>query len=88
MKWVIRYSNSANKFIKKENIQLVVNEALRKVLLKLIKTEEVNIDVKKLFGNWDGYYRIRKGKIRIIFKLETKDHVLYVDKIDFRGDVY
>lgn len=29
--------------------------------------QDVNIDLKKLVGDWEGYYRIRIGKMRIIF---------------------
>jgi len=44
--------------------------------------------VKKLKGSWTGYYRIRKGKIRIIFDVDYKNKTVFIEKIDFRGDVY
>jgi mRNA interferase RelE/StbE len=53
-----------------------------------LKGENVNVDVKKLTGDWTGYYRLRKGKIRIIFSLNKSEKSLYVEKIDYRGDVY
>ena len=53
-----------------------------------IKGENVNIDIKKLSGEWEGYYRLRKGKLRIIFEPNKTDKVLFVERIDFRGDVY
>jgi mRNA interferase RelE/StbE len=53
-----------------------------------IKGENVNIDIKKLSGEWEGYYRLRKGRLRIIFGPNRIDKVLFVDRIDFRGDVY
>ncbi len=47
-----------------------------------------NVDVKRLVGDWEGYYRVRKGKLRIIFDVDKHERVSYVEKIDFRGDVY
>jgi mRNA interferase RelE/StbE len=87
MKWRIDYSRDAEKFIEKQNIRLEVREELKKFLMKM-KGENVNIDIKKLSGEWEGYYRLRKGKLRIIFGPNKTDKVLFVERIDFRGDVY
>jgi mRNA interferase RelE/StbE len=87
MKWRIDYSREAEKFIEKQNIRLEVKEELKKFLIK-IKGVNVNIDLKKLVGDWEGYYRLRKGKIRIIFEVNKNEKVLFVERIDFRGDVY
>jgi len=56
--------------------------------LKKLRGESVNIDVKKLKGEWKGYFRIRKGRLRIIFSIDTSYRSLYVERIDFRGDAY
>ena len=45
-------------------------------------------EIKRLTGDWKDFYRIRKGKIRIIFTINYESKRLYIDKIDFRGDVY
>jgi mRNA interferase RelE/StbE len=87
MKWRIDYSRDAEKFIEKQNIRIEVREELKKFLMKM-KGEDVNIDLKKLSGEWEGYYRLRKGKLRIIFEPNKTDKVLFVERIDFRGDVY
>ncbi|MGB9716778.1 MAG: type II toxin-antitoxin system RelE family toxin [Thermodesulfovibrionales bacterium] len=87
MKWRIDYSRDAEKFIEKQKIRLEVREELKKFLMKM-KGENVNIDIKKLSGEWEGYYRLRKGKLRIIFEPNKTDKVLFVERIDFRGDVY
>jgi len=87
MKWRIDYSREARKFIEKQDIHEVVRKEFQKFVMKL-KGENVNIDLRKLTGDWDGYYRLRKGKIRIIFEINKIDKVLYVEKIDYRGDVY
>uniref|UniRef100_A0A7V5XFW8 Addiction module toxin RelE n=1 Tax=Thermodesulfobacterium geofontis TaxID=1295609 RepID=A0A7V5XFW8_9BACT len=87
MKWRIDYSKDAAKFIKEHNISFEVREELKKFLMKM-KGENVNVDVKKLTGDWEGYYRLRKGKLRIIFELNKHNKVIFVERIDFRGEVY
>ena len=58
MKWHIQYSRSAHKFIEQQNIHDDVKELLTKFLMK-VEGKAVNIDLKKLEGDWQGYYRIR-----------------------------
>jgi mRNA interferase RelE/StbE len=48
----------------------------------------VNIDARKLKGEWTGYYRIRKGKVRIILKPDSESRTVFVDIVNFRGSVY
>ena len=87
MKWRIDYSRDAEKFISKQDIRNEVREEMKKFLLKM-KGENVNIHLKKLEGEWEGYYRLRKGKLRIIFGINRIEKLLFVEKVDFRGDVY
>jgi len=53
-----------------------------------MKGEPVTVDVKKLKGDWQGFYRIRKGKLRIILKIDFDEHFIYVARVDHRGKVY
>lgn len=53
-----------------------------------ILSSNINIDVKKLKGEWAGYYRIRKGKIKVILKPDIEFRTIFVDVVDFRGKVY
>ena len=46
------------------------------------------MDIKKLSGVWDGFLRLRVGKIRIIFKYFNIDNELMIYGIDFRGNIY
>jgi len=46
------------------------------------------MDIKKLSGTWDGFLRLRVGRIRIIFKYVNNDNELLIYGIDFRGNVY
>ena len=50
--------------------------------------EAVNIDIRKLVGTWEGYYRIRVSKIRIIFAISKESKEIFVEKVDHRGGVY
>ena len=87
MKWTINYSRDAERFFEKEDIRVKVIEELTKFLTR-VKGEDINIDVKKLKGDWKGYYRLRKGKLRIIFDVDLNNRSLFVEKIDFRGRIY
>jgi len=68
MKWRITYSGKAKKFMDEKKIHDEVRDSIRKFILKM-NGEKLNIDLKKLVGNWKGYYRIRVGKMRLIFKI-------------------
>ncbi len=88
MKWQIDFSKSSLKFIKNNNINrnaiiLIISNALKK-----LKGERINIDIKKLKGDWKGYFRIRDGRIRLIININFNDLNIYLDRIDYRGDVY
>ena len=87
MKWRIDYSRDVQRFINEHNIHKEVKDEITKFLMKM-KGENINVDIKKLYGKWQGYYRLRRGKIRIIFEVNKSEKVLYIEKVDFRGDVY
>jgi len=44
--------------------------------------------VKRLEGDWQGFLRMRLGKMRVIFQIDKEDDVLFVYEINYRGDVY
>jgi len=46
------------------------------------------LQIKRLEGQWKGYYRMRVGKKRMIFSLEPKNWELNILEIDNRGDIY
>jgi mRNA interferase RelE/StbE len=87
MKWTIDYSGRAGKFIQKQGISDAVRSLLKDLIFR-IHGKPVNLDLKKLRGQWQGYLRIRSGDIRIILKVYKKEKRIYVDKVDFRGSVY
>jgi mRNA-degrading endonuclease RelE of RelBE toxin-antitoxin system len=87
MKWEIGFSREAEKFLKRENIRPDAIAEIKNFLRRL-KGEPVSVDVKKLKGEWIGFYRVRKGKLRIIFELNFEEHQIYVARIDYRAGVY
>lgn len=88
MDWEITLTRRAEKFLAKnhlpdEFIAAPIGKAIRKFF-----GESVSVDVKRLSGVWTGYYRIRSGKIRIIFSFDAEKRHIFVEAVDYRGDVY
>ncbi|PSB14486.1 hypothetical protein C7B76_16105 [filamentous cyanobacterium CCP2] len=46
------------------------------------------MDIKRLKGEWQGFLRMRVGKIRIVFRIDAESDELQVYDIDFRGNIY
>ncbi len=88
MKWLIDLSKSSLKFINKNNINKKNIVSILIIAIKKLQGQNINIDIKKMSGNWEGFYRVRKGKIRILISISFEDLSIYVDKIDYRGNIY
>ena len=86
--WRIDFSASSLEFLKKNNFE--ENFIIDKIQLTLRKFrgENVNINVKKLSGEWEGFYRIRSGKLRIIVEFQFEQNRAYIEEIDWRGNAY
>ena len=86
--WKIHYTSLAEKFIQKQKIERnTITETILKTL-KFLAGENLNIDIKKLKGEWRGFYRIRQGKLRIILSINFEKQEVVVKRIDFRGSIY
>ena len=86
--WKINLSKQADKFIKKKKIK---DDEILSFINKYInysKGSDENIDVKSMKGKWKGYHRIRIGRIRMILKVDFKEKTIFVDRVDYRGNVY
>ena len=89
----IQYLKKVDKFFSK-NSHILSKEKTKELIIKSVKKivlkEDINIDVKQLKGDLQKYYRIRFGKIRILFELENDEIkiITIVTDVDFRGDVY
>lgn len=57
-----------------------------KIILFKIKSGIFNeLDIKKLKG-YDNIFRVRKGKIRIIYRVDQKDNKIYILTIERRSN--
>lgn len=88
----IKFSRNAVKFL--EKITEKDNERIRQKMRALVLSiEEQGIipfremDIKKLSGEWFEFFRMRIGKIRVIFRIDRGKDEILVYEIDFRGDV-
>ena len=88
MKWIIETSRDAEKFFQKN--QLTKIEALKLIERSIcyFQGEDINVDIKKLTGKWSSFYRIRRGKIRIIAEFNFENSFVFIEEIDWRGNVY
>lgn len=69
------------KFIRKLGADRAIS--VRAVLVKILKNDLVNMDVRKIKGE-DSLYRVRIGKVRIKFVRTTHGNV--IAHIGFRDD--
>ena len=88
MSWRIKFSASPLKFLKENHLKdsFIVDKI--KLALRKFKGESVNLNIKKLSGKWEGFYRIRAGRLRIIIEFQFENSDAYVAEIDWRGSAY
>ena len=72
-----------NKFLLKLNKKEKNN--LLTVLKKILALKADQLDIKKL-KNLSNHFRVKAGKIRIIF--EKRENKIILKKINFRGNIY
>jgi len=89
----IKFSRNAIKFLDKI-IEKDKERIRQKIKILVLSIEEQGVipfrelDIKKLSGEWGDFFRMRMGKIRIIFRIDREKDELLVYEVDFRGDVY
>ena len=88
MGWGITASKDAFHFLEKNHIPTEEVADIIKSAIRRFQGENENIDIGKLKGKWLGFYRIRKGRIRIIVSFDFDNSSAFVDKVDWRGNVY
>jgi len=88
MGWRINLSRNAEKFLDKNALTI---EEIHQLAIKAIgyfRGENINVDIKKLKGEWKGFHRIRSGRIRIIAEFNFDSSVIFIEEIDWRGGAY
>ena len=88
MNWFIDFSANSLKFLKRNNLEENFIISKIELALRSFKGENINIDIKKLKGEWEGFYRIRSGRLRIIAEFQFEQNRAYIEEIDWRGNVY
>lgn len=89
----VRLSRNANKFLEglDESNRKRVQEKITLLQTSLEDRQTVpfdELDIKKLKGEWKGFFRIRVGKIRIIFRVDMSADKILIYEIGFRRDIY
>ena len=89
----LNFSKNALKFLKKLSDK--DTEKVRNKILQLLNSVEESglvpsgeLDIKTLEGEWQGFLRMRVGKIRIIFTVDVEQDELQIYDIGFRGNIY
>jgi len=81
----IKYSNQANKFLKKADKVLLIR-LIKKI--EEIKKQPIIHDTKTVEGYEEKLFRIRVGDYRILYEVDYKLNKIGIIKIDKRSKVY
>ena len=89
----VRFRKQPIKFLEKSNPQEIENiRSSIKLIILAIEEQGVipftELDIKKMKGNWKGYYRLRIGKNRVIFTVDFDSREVIIYAIGARGDIY
>lgn len=88
MKWHVELAKHASTFI---TVNHIAKEDILNIIADAIKNfqgEIVSIDIRKMKGEWEGFYRVRKGKWRIIAEFNFNNNSVFIEDIDWRGNIY
>jgi len=88
MRWSISLSRQADKFLTQCHLpDEFVAEAVERALQRFAG-KPIAVDLRRLTGKWAGHFRIRIGKVRIIFSLDLPTHRVLVEIVDNRDRSY
>lgn len=88
MSWRVDLSKSAEKFLSKNELSIDEVRELAGKAICYFQGEGININIKKLKGDWTGFYRVRTGRIRIIAEFNFDNSIVFIEEIDWRGNAY
>ena len=89
----IRFHKQAVKFIEKADPDTLsrIQEKLKQLVTSVEEQSVVpftELDIKQMKGEWEGFYRLRIGKIRLIFTVTIASGDIEIYAIGNRGDIY
>ena len=75
------YSKQSAKFLSKyhkkfneDQVELILLKALKQIFT----SQTINIDLKKMKGKYDGYFRVKSNQIRIVFRYTKQNATIDV----------
>ena len=88
--WKVEIGKQSEKFLEKNSHEVtdIVYDKIRNVKDWLESKDYLKVDLKKLKGDYQGCYRIRSGKIRVIISIDKKENTIRILNINFRGSIY
>ncbi len=89
----IKFRKQAIKFIERADPNTIsrIQEKLNQLVTTLEEQSIIpftELDIKQMKGGWEGFYRLRIGKIRLIFTVDVTSCDVEVYAIGSRGDIY
>lgn len=89
----IKFRKPAIKSLEKVNPDIVsrIQEKLNQLATTIEEQSIIpftELDIKQMKGEWEGFYRLRIGKIRLIFTVDITSGDIEVYAIGSRGDIY
>lgn len=81
----IGFSDEAKKILKK-----MAGSDVKRILKHLNNLGDFrqSNNVKQLKAEWMSFYRLRVGKMRIIFEVDEDQKIIKIVNVGFRGSVY
>lgn len=88
--WKFEFSRESVKAIEKLDTETVnlIKKRIKDIGSWLDNRDASYIDIKKLKGKWEGYYRLRVRNIRIILTINSNDNLIRIHDIGFRSGIY
>lgn len=68
-----------------KELQVRIDEAIEKLRLNPWRRD---LDIKKLHGEYKGYYRLRVGEVRVVYAIDQENNIIFVDAVAHRGSAY
>jgi mRNA interferase RelE/StbE len=88
--WKYEFSRTAlkslNTFPQKD--RLLIEKKIKNIGDWFDDKANLTADIRKLRGEWEGFYRLRVGKSRIIFSIDEENEIIRIHDIGYRGNIY
>lgn len=66
----------------------MITEKIKNIGDWLEDKSKLKVDIRKLYGEWEGFYRLRIGEVRVLFSIDEEKEIIRVHAIGYRGDIY